>query len=122
MLRFHINIVGGLRGEPVPISFDAAFARLKELPRLFIEPDGSFVWTGDTADGQRWQMDGNLIDRGDVLAYVELNGHCPAERFDNLLRCFGWPQGSWAFQMIRSGLTVSETEFRESARKAGEAV
>jgi hypothetical protein len=86
---------------------------------LFIEPDGSFVWTGE-ADGEPWQVDGNLIDRGDFLAYVELKGRCPEKRFNELLAAFGWPQSPLAFQLPRRGVTLNETEFRElAARSAG---
>ena len=83
-------------------------------PRLFIEPDGSFVWTGEEA-GQSWQVDGNLIDRGDFLAYVELKGRCPEEQFDELLTASGWPQSPLEFQLPRRGVTLNEAEFRALA-------
>lgn len=65
---------------PLSVSFDTACERLSPLERMFLEPDGSFVWTGE-ADGQCWQVDGNLIDQGPSLAYVELQGYCPEDRF-----------------------------------------
>src|SRR5688572_29128689 len=78
MLNFHVHIAATEQSVANMASFDAALAALALLPRLFIEPDGSFVWTGD-AHGRPWQVDGNLIDRGDCLAYVELKGFCPEE-------------------------------------------
>ena len=83
--------------------------------RLFIELDGSFVWRGTSADGSEWQVDGNLIDRGDVLAYLELSGCCPRERFDELLRAVGWPDQALAFQLPRRGVVLDEVEFRRQA-------
>lgn len=120
MLRFHASIVGS-DAELLTTTFDWSLVQLQQLPRMFIEPDGSFVWTGE-ADGQRWQVDGNLIDRGDVLAYVDLAGRCPAERFDELLRAFGWPDAPLAFEITRQGLTLQELEFRALAESADGAV
>jgi hypothetical protein len=119
MLRFQVTIFGSTGGTPLATSFDLAAAALDRLPRMFVEPDGSFVWSGEGADGQRWQVDGNLIDRGDALACVELNGHCPEERFDELLRCFDWPAAPLAFALTRQGVALDEVAFRERARKAG---
>jgi hypothetical protein len=113
MLHFHVLLLSA-SDAALTVSFDAALAELAMLPRLFIEPDGSFVWTGET-DGQPWQVDGNLIDRGDFLAYVELKGRCPEERFNQLISAFGWPRLPLAFQLPRRGVTLHEAEFRALA-------
>src|SRR5262245_38010588 len=115
MLRFEASIYGSDRAAPLAVTFDQALAALARLPRLFIEPDGSFVWAGETADGAKWQVDGNLIDRGDVLAYVELKGMCPPDQFDVLLTCFGWPTATLAFQLPQRGVFLDEAEFRRQA-------
>jgi len=115
MLRFQISIIGSPAGDPLVASFDAAIADLAALPRMFIEPDGSFVWRGTTLAGEAWQVDGNLIDRGDVLAYVELKGCCPVERLDEILRALGWPESPLAFQLTQRGVTLEEAEFRRLA-------
>lgn len=120
MLRFQTFIHGaslgnGQRPLGLAVSFDHAFECLRQLPRMFIEPDGSFVWTGTAEDGQPWQVDGNLIDRGDVLAYVELKGRCPAAQFDELLHGLGWPESPVLFQLPQRGLFLQETEFRALA-------
>src|SRR5437870_11506687 len=101
MLKFQVSIYGGSPGNAraLPVTFEEATAALQLLERLFIEPDGSFVWTGSTADGQPWQVDGNLIDRGEALAYVELKGRCPEEQFNRLLAVFGWPQAKLMFHL-----------------------
>jgi hypothetical protein len=114
MLRFHILIHGSSPSgpSPLPVTFDAAYAALAELPRMFIEPDGSFVWTGAADDRSAWQVDGNLIDQGATLAYVELKGACPEERFDTLLKALGWPAQPLLFQLPSEGVLLDEPAFR----------
>jgi len=121
MLVFHVSI-HGLATAALEVTFDAALDSLRRLQRMFIEPDGSLVWTGQTPAGERWQVDGNLIDRGDVLAYVELKGSCPEEQFDEILRALGWPQSELSFQLSRRGITALEAEFRRLARLPAGAV
>lgn len=83
---------------------------------MYVEPDGSFLWVGEnTEKDERWQVDGNLFDRGDELAYVDLKGHCPPAEFDALLRCFGWPETPLMFQLCRQGVYVDEATFRALA-------
>ena len=97
-----------------PVTFEQAEAAMAVLPRLFIEPDGSFVWVAD--DAQRsWQVDGNLYDRDGRLVYVEAKGSCPAEAFDQLLRAVGWPDVPLVFQLIREAVYLDETAFRRYA-------
>lgn|SRR5262245_26054172 len=115
MLKFQISI-HGLNDGPLTVTFDAALEAMSVLPRMFLEPDGSFVWAGATPEAERWQVDGNLVDRGDVLALVELKGCCPQERLDDILRALGWPEESFAFQLPRRGVTLPEEEFRRLAR------
>ena len=114
LIRVHVSIHGGC-DRTLAVTFDNAFEALQWLPRMFIEPDGSFVWTGTTAEGDRWQVDGNLIDRGDVLAYVELKGCCPEEEFNSLLSTLGWPQQPLMFQLTQRGVTLDEANFRRLA-------
>ncbi len=90
-------------------------AALLVVPRLFIEPDGSFVWAGAAENGESWQVDGNLIDQGAALAYVELNGRCPEARLDELLAVLGWPDEKLAFQLPRRGVFLTEEVFRQMA-------
>jgi len=117
VLKFQVSIHGsnGDAASSLAVTFERTLAALERLARLFIEPDGSFVWTGTAADGGLWQVDGNLIDRGDVLAYVELKGQCPAERLDELLSALGWPDAPLAFQLLQRGICLDEAEFRRQA-------
>jgi len=124
MLRFQVSIYGDSRERTgcLPVTFEQATEALAQLERLFIEPDGSFVWTGHDADDEPWQADGNLIDRGDALAYAEIKGRCPTEQFDRLLAAFGWPQAPLAFHLPQRGVMVSEAGFRKLAASQAGAV
>ncbi|MCI0362021.1 MAG: hypothetical protein L0211_26360 [Planctomycetaceae bacterium] len=115
MFRFHASIHGSTASAPLAVSFETALAALEKLPRLFIEPDGSFVWRGITNDGGEWQVDGNLIDRGQMLDHVDLAGQCPSERLDDVLRALGWPAATLTFQLLRLGVFLTEEEFRRQA-------
>ena len=115
-LTFQVIVQGGVPEQPaLSVTFDAALERLTALPRMFIEPDGSFVWRGSDEDRAEWQVDGELIDRGDVLAFVELKGCCPADRLDELLTALGWPEQPLVFQLPRRGVVLDEAEFRRLA-------
>jgi hypothetical protein len=103
-----------LAGAVFPVTFEQAEAALAGLPRLFIEPDGSFVWVAD--DTRRsWQVDGNLYDRDGRLLYVEVKGSCPAAAFDQLLRAVGWPDVPLVFQLVREAVYLDEAGFRSYA-------
>lgn len=117
MLQFCVSIhqPGPDSLSPLGVAFDATFDALGSLGRLFIEPDGSFVWRGTTEGGQAWQLDGNLIDRGEVLDYVQLMGQCPPERLDDVLRTLGWPTARLTFELPRLGIVLEEAEFRRLA-------
>ncbi len=67
-------------------TFDDALTALAELPRLYTELDGSFVWTSAPGE-ERWQLFGCLYDRGAELAYVDLFGNCKAESLQQLFAC-----------------------------------
>lgn len=87
---------------------------MQTLDRMFVEPDGSFVWTGEI-DNVRWQLEGTLYDEGDKMLYAELWGECPPSHFDRLLGAFGWPQTDCVFCSIREGVWLDESEFRRFA-------
>ena len=96
------------------VSFEEASAALVQLPRMFIEPDGSFVWVSSSAD-VAWQVDGMLYDRDERLLFVDLKGTCPAEAFDQLLTAFGWPETEVMVQLMREAVFVDEPTFRKFA-------
>ncbi|WP_147274289.1 hypothetical protein [Bremerella cremea] len=93
-------------------SFEAAQSYLNKLPRMYFEPDGSFVWVGETGDVAPWQVDGVAYDRNGRLHSVEMRGQCPERNFDTLLSGFGWPGTDLIFQLADEALFVDEGEFR----------
>lgn len=101
----------GQLSDPIPVSFEAALAALELLPRMFIEPDGSFVWVAQQGE-PTWQVDGLLFDRAGQLVYVELKGCCPADRLDMLLATLGWPAVPLVFQLVREAVFLDEARFR----------
>ncbi len=101
---------------PLNVTFEQTFARLESLPRMFIEMDGSFVWSSPQGE-PGWQVDGVLYDRAGQLLYVELKGRCPAAGFDQLLAAFDWPQTPLIFQLMRQALFLDEASFRRFAAR-----
>ena len=147
MYRFHVNLVAQpagrvcespitLRGtalmhrldgdgvpltfaSPLPVTWEEVAARLQALPRMIFEPDGSFVWSGETDNGATWHVSGHLFDfhfEGALrLHRVELNGECPTPQFERLLTCVGAPTESLSFQLVREGVTLDAENFRRWA-------
>ena len=97
--------------DPLPVSFEEAFERLSALPRMFIEPDGSFVWVSDSTEFT-WQLDGLLFDRGGQLQYVELHGACTPQAFQRFADIFRNGQTRFAIQLMQQAIFLSEDEFR----------
>jgi hypothetical protein len=114
-----IRVESAALGVPFTVSFEQAADALARLPRMYCEPDGSFVWVSGTDEPQSWQVDGVLYDRAGRLLHVDLKGECPADRFDQLLGAFGWPESEIIFQLAREAVFLDEPEFR---RWAGEDV
>lgn len=105
---------------PLAIGFDEAVERLACLPRMFVEPDGSFVWTSPAA-GQAWQVDGNLFERAGSVLLVDLKGSCPPAEFDRLLGAFGWPEDAVMLGLVRAAVFLDEPTFRRHAAARGAA-
>jgi len=101
--------------HPMAVSFEQAADQLGNLPRLFFEPDGSFVWVSSAEDETRWQVDGNLTDFAGKLMFVDLKGTCPSGEFDRLLTAFGWPASPLMFQLVQQAVFLDENEFRRFA-------
>jgi hypothetical protein len=101
-------------GTPFAKSFEAASEELLALERMFLEPDGSFVWVS-AAKERPWQLDGVLYDRAERLLYVDLKGACTPGDFDRLLAALGWPETSVMFQLVHEAVFLDEAEFRRYA-------
>jgi hypothetical protein len=93
------------------VTFEQAVDELRKLPRLDAEPDGFFVIAGDDY-ARRWQVDGHLFDFNDRLHRVQLHGECPPAVFDALLRSFGWPETTLAFELVMEAIVLDEAAFR----------
>jgi hypothetical protein len=72
MAPFHVYLLGKNQG-PIETSFEDAERRLKDLPLLHFEPDGSFVWI---LEAGKEQIYGMLYDAAGKLRYCDLQGHC----------------------------------------------
>ena len=112
-------LVAEVASEVLPwgVTFDQAADRLMALGRLYYEPDGSIVWTGNHPELGRWQMDGNLYDRGPELGYVQLVGRCPQANFEQLLTALGWPTVLLAFQLPKVGILLDYDDFLRVSRQ-----
>ena len=102
------------------IGFDDVLNQLGSLPRLYAEPDGSFVWTSPH-DHARWQVNGNLYERNDSVLFVEIKGSCPASEFDQLLACFLPDEKACVVQLTRPAVFVTAEVFRVHAAARGQA-
>ncbi|TWU40962.1 hypothetical protein [Novipirellula artificiosorum] len=80
MKSLHVYLYGPNRG-PIPTSFEEAASRLELHPRLHFEPDGSFVWSLDAQE----QVFGMLYDAQRQLQYVDLQGTCRLETWQQLV-------------------------------------
>ncbi len=105
------------QAAPMPVTFEQAYERLSRLPRLFVEPDGAFVWVGEHEAGP-WQVDGCLYDGPQQLVYVEIAGCCPPAAFDQLLAALGWPDTALIFQLPHHSVFLDELVFRSCVGQA----
>ena len=109
-----LSIAPGQLTDRFELSFEEVAQRLTELPRMFLEPDGSFVWVIDDFDRQ-YQLDGSLYDDGVRMLHVELKGTFDSTALDTFLSRLGWPTQSVIFQLVQQGIYLSEGEFRRFA-------
>lgn len=69
------------------VSFEEVEQSMSQLPRMFFEMDGSFVWRGQysSEQEQNWQVDGMVYDVAGRVSRVELKGDCHLEKFQELV-------------------------------------
>jgi len=111
VLTFHAIVHADPPGAPFNVTFEDVSAALATFERLYIEPDGSFVWASSSGE-PAWQLDGVLYDRDGRLQHIDLKGACPAAALDRLLAVLGWPATRVQFELVREGETLDETAFR----------
>lgn len=98
-----------------PMTFEQAIERLARLPRLDAEPDGFFVMAGG-AGLTHWSVSGQLFDFDGRLHRVELNGRCPPASFEEILKCFGWPETPLVFELVEQGVALDDAAFLQASR------
>jgi hypothetical protein len=103
---------------PLAVDFETLLAGLAALPRMYVEPDGSFVWTSPR-EGLSWQVDGNAAERDGRVLLVDLRGSCPPAEFDRLLAAVGWPVQQVMFQLLRPAVFLDAATFRRHALARG---
>lgn len=92
------------------MSFEQAFERLEALPRMFIELDGAFVWSG-LQGGRDWQIDGMLYDHNGHLRRVELTGDAPRHQWEQLLNVFGQSLDTLTIHCLQRQRFIDTAEF-----------
>lgn len=100
--------------DTLPVTFEQVQELLAAMPRCDAEPDGFFLLTGHE-DGVFWRLNGHLNEYVERLHRVELNGECPTESLDALLRVFGWPTTELAFELVQEGVALGEAALRQYA-------
>jgi hypothetical protein len=107
------------QAEPFSISFEPATERLAELPQLFVEPDGSFVWVSAIGAEPAWQLDGVVNDRADHVVSVEAKGTCPRPQFEQLLHVFDWPAIPLVVQLVQAAVFLEDAEYFRFTERSG---
>jgi hypothetical protein len=95
-------------------TFDQVRDALVNQPGMYFEPDGSLVWVGQEG-GERWQLDGQLIDEGERLRCVELKGRCTDDAWSLLVRTLGAESRPLLIQLLPEGVFLDEPQFRRWA-------
>jgi hypothetical protein len=95
---------------PMALSFEEAAERLRSLPRMFLEPDGSFVWVS-SSQRQRWQVDGVLYDREGRLLFVDVKADCPAVVWRQFLKSLGAETTPLLFHLVHESVFLDEVGF-----------
>lgn len=112
-----LHVPQALLSEPFERNFEDAVEAFSRWERMFVEPDGSFVWCS-SQNATPWQVDGNLYDRDELLLFVDVKGACPKGEFDRFLGALGWPKTPLMFQLTREAVFLDEHEFRRWAAQA----
>lgn len=95
-------------------TFEEVGAALEALPRMYFEPDGSFVWVSADPTAP-WQLDGLLYDRDGRVLHMDLKGTCLPDAFDRILATLGRPTSGMIFQLTREALFLDDETFRSYA-------
>lgn len=103
-----------LQATPLGVSFEQAAEMLETFPRMFIEPDGSFVWVSSSDEEEAWQIDGNLYDRDESLVAIDLKGTCHQTHLGQLLDVFRTEGHELMIEQVRDAAFILESDFLKS--------
>jgi hypothetical protein len=100
--------------DPVRLSafrgdFDTVAGRLRDIPRLHLEPDGWFILAGKEG---LWQVQGVVHDQGQQVGYLELKGTCDLESLQQIIGSLDVAIGDLLFQLASEGLFVAWPSFQ----------
>jgi hypothetical protein len=84
--------------KPFPTTFEQAAARLEQLPMLYFEYDGSFVWARDKG---KQHIFGMLYDADGRLQYCQLQGKGSLETWKMLLAAITGDPSVDRFELLR---------------------
>ena len=117
-------IISGERSDdrfaPLDATWEACLEKLAELPAMFCEPDGSFLWV--TCDHPRRQVEGVVYDAAGQVQYVECWGECDASQWRQLVSAVSGSSTVVSLRDRRSGELIEaaalEHRFQESRPEA----
>ena len=95
------------------VSYEEVAEPLTAIPRLYLEPDGSFCWVSPDDVTQR--LDGQITDDGRRVMCVQVQGRCTWSGFEPILRVLGWPGQAVMYQLLPSATLVDDASFRQAA-------
>ncbi len=115
-----LRLYGPSAGQPLQMSWEDAFEQLSRLPRMYIEPDGSFLWTGETAmqphsSPHAWQLEGTIYDDGRAIQYVDILARCPLSTWEIFLDAIGETFDSVTLQLLDQPQVVRGSWLRQQA-------
>ena len=101
------------QATPLGVSFEQAAEMLETFPRMFFEPDGSFVWVSSSDEEAAWQVDGNLYDRDGSLIAIDLKGTCEQTQLVRLFHVLRVEGRELMIELVREAIFVREHDFLE---------
>jgi len=117
-IQIGAHTISTLRCETLDAPFAVTFEEVEDacrlVKRMFLEPDGAFVWSGEE-NGSRWQVDGHLYDRNGRLLFIELQGVCPPDRFRQFIRLLQSDDQQILVELVMESAIVELADFARIA-------
>lgn len=90
-------------------SYEDVAEELAKIPRLHIEPDGSFVWV--SAENVSRKINGQITDDGHQVMYIEFRGKAASSDLQPILATLRGAAAPLQFQLLPTGDMIDEAEF-----------